>query len=67
MLVSVLIMVLTVKENKVLAETNIKDEEEETSGKGAKLSKPVVVSLVLILLSVFLWYTAYNGVTTTFS
>lgn len=67
MLVSVLIMVLTVKENKVLAETNIKDEEEETSGKGAKLSKPVLASLVLILLSVFLWYTAYNGVTTTFS
>jgi len=67
MLVSVLIMVLTVKENKVLAETNIKDEEEEISGKGTKLSKPVLASLVLILLSVFLWYTAYNGVTTTFS
>ncbi len=67
MLVSVLIMVLTVKENKVLAETNIKDEEEQETGKGTKLSKPIIASLVLILLSVFLWYTAYNGVTTTFS
>ena len=67
MLVSVLIMVFSVKENKVLAETNIKDEEEEETGKGTKLSKPVIASLVLILLSVFLWYTAYNGVTTTFS
>lgn len=67
MLVAVLIMVFSVKENKVLAETNIKDEEEEETGKGTKLSKPVMASLVLILLSVFLWYTAYNGVTTTFS
>ncbi len=67
MLVSVLIMVFSVKENKVLAETNIKDEDEEESSKGTKLSKPVIASLVLILLSVFLWYTAYNGVTTTFS
>ena len=67
MLVSVLVMVLTVKENKVLAETKINDEEEQSSGEGTKLSKPVIASLVLILLSVFLWYTAYNGVTTTFS
>ncbi len=67
MLISVLVMVFTVKENKVLAETNIKDEEETVTGEGKKLSKPVVVSLVLILLSVFLWYTAYNAVTTSFS
>lgn len=67
MLVAVLVMVLSVKENKVLAETNVKDEKEEKTNKGTKLSKPVIVSLVLILASVFLWYTAYNGVTTTFS
>ncbi len=68
MLVAVLIMVLTVKENKILAETNIKDEEEAIDAdENKKLSKPVKVSLVLILLSVFLWYTAYNGVTTSFS
>lgn len=67
MLVSVLIMVFTVKENKVLAETNIQDEEKLESGEKKKLSKSVVVSLVLILLSVFLWYTAYNAVTTSFS
>lgn len=67
MLVAVLIMVITVKENKVLAETNIKDEEEIGGSENKKLSKPVKVSLVLILLSVLLWYTAYNGVTTSFS
>ncbi len=68
MLVSVLIMVLTVNENKALKETNIKDEEEITNvGEKKKLSKPVIKSLVLILASVFLWYTAYNAVTTSFS
>lgn len=67
MLVAVLIMVFTVKENKVLAQTNIKDEEETNVGEKNKLSKPVKVSLILILLSVLLWYTAYNGVTTSFS
>ncbi|MBQ8267531.1 MAG: MFS transporter, partial [Clostridia bacterium] len=68
MLVAVLIMVLTVKENKVLAETNVKDEEETVdAGVKTKLSKPVRCSLILILLSVLLWYIAYNGVTTSFS
>ena len=66
MLVAVLIMVFTVNENKALAETNIKDEEEE-GGEKKKLSKQVLCSLVLILTSVLLWYTAYNGVTTSFS
>lgn len=66
MLLTVLIMVFTVKENKVLKETNIVDEEEETTSH-KKLEKPVLLSLVLILVSVFLWYMAYNSVTTAFS
>jgi len=67
MLVSVLIMVFTVKENKVLEETNIQDEVEEDTGKGKKLSGGVLASLILILCSVFLWFMAYNAVTTAFS
>ena len=67
MLVSVLIMVFTINENKILAETNIHDEEDVDTTEKKKLSKPVVVSLVLILISVFLWYAAYNAVTTSFS
>ena len=67
MLVSVLVMTFTVKENKVLAETNIKDEPVESTASTGKLSKPVFKSLVLILLSVFLWYMSYNAVTTAFS
>jgi Na+/melibiose symporter-like transporter len=58
MLISVIIMVLSLNENKLLAETKVDDteEEKEESGKGEKLSKPVFKSLVLILLSVFLWF-----------
>jgi MFS family permease len=67
MLVAVLIMVFTVKENKVLAETNIVDQEEDYAGKGKKLSRSVLISLILILCSVFLWFMAYNAVTTAFS
>ena len=68
MLVSVLIMVLTIKENKVVAEAGVVDEPDEpTVGKGKKLSGPVLRSLILILCSVFLWFMAYNAVTTAFS
>ncbi len=68
MLVAVLIMVFTVKENKEVAATKpyMKEESEETTEEG-KLSKSVFKSLVLILLSVFLWFMAYNAVTTAFS
>ena len=66
MLVTVLIMVFTVKENKVVAEANVQDEPEQVQT-GGKLPKPVFTSLILILVSVFLWFMAYNGVTTSFS
>ncbi len=65
MLVTVLIMVFTVKENKL---PHVKDEEEtENADKGKKMPKDVFRSLVLILASVFLWFMAYNAVTTAFS
>ncbi len=71
MLLTVLIMVFTVKENKLLAE--VKDEmqyEEDENGEAQidrKLPRDVRQSLILILLSVFLWFAAYNAVTTAFS
>ena len=67
MLASVLIMVFTVKENKVLKESAVKDEEETAEESSEKLKKEVFGSLLLILLSVFLWFMAYNSVTTAFS
>ena len=67
MLVPVLIMVVTVNENKVLRETNIKDDDEEDVAPKTRLSRAAKGSLILILSSVFLWYAAYNAVTTAFS
>ncbi len=68
MLVSVLVMVFTVKENKLRAETDIKDDDvEEIKTASGRLPRPVFRSLVLILISVFLWFMAYNAVTTAFS
>ncbi len=64
MLLTVLFMVFTVKENKL---PHVKDDEADTLDKGKKMPKDVFRSLVLILASVFLWFMAYNAVTTAFS
>ena len=65
MLVTVLIQVLTVRENSL---PHVEDTtDEEMVGGSEKLSRPVLRSLILILLSVFLWFMAYNAVTTAFS
>lgn len=63
MLLSVLIMVFSLHENRLPHITDV----EETTAAGGKMEKDVFRSLVLILLSVFLWYMAYNAVTTAFS
>ncbi len=68
MLITVLIMVFTLNENKIVREANVRDDDDESAAPaGGKLDKAVFKSLVFILLSVFLWFTAYNGVTTAFS
>ncbi len=68
MIVTVLVMVFTVNENKIISETSI-DQEDDTpvAHAGEKLPKDVKISLIFILLSVFMWFAAYNGVTTSFS
>ncbi|MCQ2449227.1 MAG: MFS transporter [Clostridia bacterium] len=66
MLVAVLIMVFSLNENKIVAETNIEDDDEETVS-GGKLERSVRRSMILILSAVFCWYAAYNAVTTAFS
>ena len=71
MLLSVLVMVFAVKENKLphvddSAETNAADGGVKAGGR-AKLAGPVRVSLIMILLSVFFWFMAYNAVSTAFS
>ena len=68
MLITVMIMVFTLNENKIVREAAIdEDDDEDAAAPGGKLDKKVFISLVFILLSVFLWFTAYNGVTTSFS
>lgn len=68
MLLSVLVMVFAVRENRVLAETNIEDADvPDVKNAAGRLPRPVFRSLVLLLVSVFLWFMAYNAVTTAFS
>lgn len=72
MLLCVLILVFSIRENKLVRDTKDEmtddNEENENTGEGtSKLPKDVFRSLVLILVSVFLWFMAYNAVTTAFS
>lgn len=69
MLITVLIMVFTTNENRLIEKTRglVEDDTEQTTGKGVKIPKPVFRSLVFLLISVFLWFMSYNAVTTAFS
>ncbi len=64
MLITVLVMVVTLKENKL---PHVVDEDEALTHAAGKMDRDVLRSLVLILVSVFLWFMAYNAVTTAFS
>ncbi len=63
MLVAVLVQTFSIRETKL---PHVKDEPQEVQ-QGGKMARPVFRSLVLILASVFLWFMAYNAVTTAFS
>lgn len=65
MLIAVLVMVLCVKENKLPQVIDEDSANEETVTE--KMPKAVRKSFILILCSVFLWFMAYNAVTTAFS
>lgn len=73
MLISLVIFILNVKENKwaVEMEADTKkyrcDAEEEERTVGGKLSRSQIVSLIFLLASVALWYIGYNAVTTKYS
>ncbi len=64
MLITVLIMVFSLRENSL---PKVIDEPSEEHAVGGKMPRPVFRSLCLILASVFLWFMAYNAVTTAFS
>lgn len=72
MVISVIILFSTIRENRLVAERKkeeLKEEEatapEETEEK--PMPKDVKKSLYFILASIFLWFTAYNAIITAFS
>ena len=72
MIVSVSILLIAINENKLSKELKLSDDVEEfevVSDNVEKYTMPKDVkrSLVFILASVFLWFAAYNAVTTAFS
>ena len=75
MVVCICILFMTIKENKLRAQIAKENGDEENAqaaaptepGQTAALPKDVKRSLTFILISIALWFTAYNAVTTAFS
>jgi MFS family permease len=72
MIFAVIILLVTIHENEMKKEIgNLSDEEEASGGSSQRASldmaPEVKRSLAFILASIFLWFTAYNAVTTAFS
>ena len=70
MVVCVTILFITIKEKKLRGEMAAEEPEaaeEQAPGSTGKLPKDVKRSLTFMLLSVSLWFIAYNAVTTAFS
>jgi MFS family permease len=75
MIIAVVLLVLTIKENKISKELKdrgllVTDDDakgENHSNEKSHMTGDVKKSLIFILASVFLWFTAYNAVTTAFS
>ena len=80
MVIGVIVLFITIKENKLREEVGVDSEAEQEAArkeaveakvedvaKSEKLPKDVMRSLIFILLSVAFWFIAYNAVTTAFS
>ena len=74
MVLAVILLVATIRENKISAQLlrEFPDQEEAEPDSAAESGKTTLApevrrSLIFILLSIFLWFTAYNAVTTAFS
>ncbi|MBQ8748070.1 MAG: MFS transporter [Clostridia bacterium] len=67
MVLAAIVLVLTIRENKLAAEAARYEGETEAATKGGRLAPEVRRSLGFILVSVALWYIAYNAVSTVYS
>lgn len=73
MVVAVVILVITIREKKLTAEMSeqapaeVVEEGKKQEATTGPLPRDVRKSLLLLLASIFLWFTAYNAVTTAYS
>ncbi|WFR58037.1 MFS transporter [Anaerocolumna sp. AGMB13025] len=73
MIVAVSLLVITIRENELVKENEkinsdyLEPEQEVSLSPAGALPREVKRSLIFILASVFLWFTAYNAVTTAFT
>ena len=73
MVIAVTVLLLTIRENKLLKEVELdehghyKDSLEDVKKDNEPMPPEVKKSLYFLLTSVFLWFTAYNAITTAFS
>ena len=73
MIISVVILFFTIKEKHLskkinkTTEEDVVESQESTANSPHEMPKDVKRSLNFILASIFLWFTAYNAVTTAFS
>ncbi len=72
MILAVVLLVVTIREKKLAAQVAAENLEEETeeeqkADRTGELAPEVKRSLFMILVSIFLWFAAYNAVTTAFS
>ncbi|MBE5893759.1 MAG: SLC45 family MFS transporter [Lachnospiraceae bacterium] len=70
MILAIVLLLITTKEKKIAAQIALEypeEAEEEQKKETAGLAPEVKKSLAFILVSIFLWFTAYNAVTTAFS
>ena len=70
MIIAIVILLVAIPEKKLaaqIAKEYPEEAEEALTTETGELSAPVKRSLRFILVSIFLWFTAYNAVTTAFS
>lgn len=70
MLIAVIVLLVTIRENKMRDEVavyNADEPEERIEVKNEPMKPEVKRSLIFLVASIFLWFTAYNAVTTAFS
>lgn len=67
MIVSLIVLILTINENRLSKEITGHEEIEIINNAGQKLPPDVKRSFIFLLISIFLWFAAYNSITTAFS